>query len=240
MLILTGVAINAFANGGLFKQAQTAVLESRGSQVKEEVEVWKSEKKIAQYTEESVTERGDIINSLKDRGLLTDKEYEDLSLFGRTTIGTKIIELENQNTSPDYLQDGELPEGETKPYSEKVGIHYYYPGDGVYFPAGSGYNSISITWDSGLYFHEDEGYSKTHTSDSIGLKKGVVTFPKMYSIATNEEVPGVWFLSSKFQATSSITSAGMYNFATPDLAKEIFSWIGQTNSERKDTCRNFF
>ena len=94
LLILAGVTIASLTGqNGILTNATKAKEETRYGNVKEAVDLWKSEKNMAEYTGETVKTLDDILQELGSDGqkYLTDEDITNIRETGKTTIAGKEI-----------------------------------------------------------------------------------------------------------------------------------------------------
>ena len=90
LLILAAVSISMLGGeNGIITQAQNAKLETRGGEVEERVNLWKSEKISAKYTNATVKTEDELLEEMKSDKILFEEEIDrDNKLI---TIGTREI-----------------------------------------------------------------------------------------------------------------------------------------------------
>ena len=124
LLILAGISISLVAgDNGLIKKARDARDETRYASIKEEVELWKADKSLAETTGGSRESLNDFITRLK----LKDNEQENvekdaLGKIKKITIkiGDKTIDLSDSKTLVEAFKDGEIKVGDYLNYNTKV------------------------------------------------------------------------------------------------------------------------
>jgi hypothetical protein len=124
LLILAGISISLVAgDNGLIKKARDARDETRYASIKEEVELWKADKSLAETTGGSRESLNDFITRLK----LKDNEQENvekdaLGKIKKITIkiGDKTIDLSDSKTLVQAFKDGEIKVGDYLNYNTKV------------------------------------------------------------------------------------------------------------------------
>ena len=90
LLILAGVSLNlVFNNNGIITKAGEAKVETRGAQVEDLVELYKSDNQISKYSGGGAQTEGELLQDLRTKKLVED---EELDTENKTiTIGTKVI-----------------------------------------------------------------------------------------------------------------------------------------------------
>ena len=124
LLILAGISISLVAgDNGLIKKARDARDETRYASIKEEVELWKADKSLAETTGGSRESLNDFITRLK----LKDNEQENVEkdASGKIKkitikIGDKTIDLSDSKTLVEAFKDGEIKVGDYLNYNTKV------------------------------------------------------------------------------------------------------------------------
>ena len=124
LLILAGISISLVAgDNGLIKKARDARDETRYASIKEEVELWKADKSLAETTGGSRESLNDFITRLK----LKDNEQENVEkdASGKIKkitikIGDKTIDLSDSKTLVQAFKDGEIKVGDYLNYNTKV------------------------------------------------------------------------------------------------------------------------
>ena len=124
LLILAGISISLVAgDNGLIKKARDARDETRYASIKEEVELWKADKSLAETTGRSRENLNDFITRLK----LKDNEQENVEkdASGKIKkitikIGDKTIDLSDSKTLVQAFKDGEIKVGDYLNYNTKV------------------------------------------------------------------------------------------------------------------------
>ena len=100
MLILAGVSLSmVMGDGSIIDQANSATEKTRAGEVKEQIELWRANNKLAQYThigDESATE---LIDRLKTDGLITDDNVSGSTI----TVGEYTVDLDAIDTSTPEL-----------------------------------------------------------------------------------------------------------------------------------------
>ena len=90
LLILAGVSISMLTGeNGIITQAQNAKLETRGAQVEDLVELYKNNKRVSQYSNTESQTEAELLQELKNRKLVEDKEIDTESKT--ITIGKRVI-----------------------------------------------------------------------------------------------------------------------------------------------------
>ena len=103
LLILAGVSISMLSGeNGIIKQAQEAKLETRGGSVEEEVNLWRSEIKLSEYSSAGVKSESDLIKYLKEKGLVFDEEINEEDKI--ITIGEREIYYGLEANDPKALK----------------------------------------------------------------------------------------------------------------------------------------
>lgn len=99
MLILATVTVTVSINGGLINTTKSAKEESRGMDVAEAKEMW--EMSVREDRENGNQEKtlDQILEELKNKGLLTEKEVEEIkeSETKTITIGSRTISFDIEN-----------------------------------------------------------------------------------------------------------------------------------------------
>ena len=96
LLILAGVSINMLAGeNGIITQAQDAKLESRAGNVREEVELWKTENVLRKNNNETQISKETMLTNLKEKGILYEEEIDrqnEIIKIGKNEIpyGTEV------------------------------------------------------------------------------------------------------------------------------------------------------
>ena len=124
LLILAGISISLVAgDNGLIKKARDARDETRYASIKEEVELWKADKSLAETTGGNKESLNDFITRLK----LKDNEQENVEkdASGKIKkitikIGDKTIDLSDSKTLVEAFNDGEIKVGDYLNYNTKV------------------------------------------------------------------------------------------------------------------------
>ena len=124
LLILAGISISLVAgDNGLIKKARDARDETRYASIKEEVELWKADKSLAETTGGNKESLNDFITRLK----LKDNEQENVEkdASGKIKkitikIGDKTIDLSDSKTLVEAFKDGEIKVGDYLNYNTKV------------------------------------------------------------------------------------------------------------------------
>ena len=124
LLILAGISISLVAgDNGLIKKARDARDETRYASIKEEVELWKADKSLAETTGGNRESLNDFITRLK----LKDNEQENVEkdASGKIKkitikIGDKTIDLSDSKTLVQAFKDGEIKVGDYLNYNTKV------------------------------------------------------------------------------------------------------------------------
>ncbi len=122
MLILAGVTIAILVNAGLFERAGEAVERNKAAQLEEQIELWKANNLIAEYTGDKESTE-DFLERLVKEGLLEQSEADELLTSGAITIGGTTVVLEDDMNIP--IPTGftaSTVEGETKISTGKVVI----------------------------------------------------------------------------------------------------------------------
>ena len=90
LLILAGVSLNlVFNNNGIITKAGEAKVETRGAQVEDLVELYKSDNQISKYSGGGAQTEGELLQDLRTKKLVED---EELDTENKTiTIGTRVI-----------------------------------------------------------------------------------------------------------------------------------------------------
>ncbi len=98
LLILAGISISSLTGNGLFPKAEIAKENTRGANVKEQVELWKIEKKTNEYDNSLNTKtEKELLDDLElNQKLLTNKERNDLEIERKVTIGNQAITLDDE------------------------------------------------------------------------------------------------------------------------------------------------
>ena len=124
LLILAGTSISLVAgDNGLIKKARDTRDETRYASIKEEVELWKADKSLAETTGGNRESLNDFITRLK----LKDNEQENVEkdASGKIKkitikIGDKTIDLSDSKTLVQAFKDGEIKVGDYLNYNTKV------------------------------------------------------------------------------------------------------------------------
>ena len=78
LLILAGVSISMLSGeNGIITQAQTAKLETRGAEVEERVNIWKTEYELLEYSSVDIKTENEFIEDLKEQELVFDDEIDE-------------------------------------------------------------------------------------------------------------------------------------------------------------------
>lgn len=90
LLILAGVSLNlVLGNNGIITKAGEAKLETRGAQVEDLVELYKSDNELSEYSSNVAQTEEELLEYLKNKKLVEDNE---LNTENKTiTIGTRVI-----------------------------------------------------------------------------------------------------------------------------------------------------
>ena len=90
LLILAGTSIAMLSgDNGIITQAQEAKLETRGGDVEERVNLWKTEHELKEYSEMQVLGESEFIEDLKSKNLVFDDEINTETKI--ITIGSREI-----------------------------------------------------------------------------------------------------------------------------------------------------
>lgn len=125
LLILAGISISLIAgDNGILTKTTTAKVETRGSQVEEQVRLWEMEKASDKNTgDRSAETLEEIVNRLVKENLLTENEKDQIlgneakgiEGTGEITIGSKTIIFGTEKTTKTLVQafkDGEINVGD--------------------------------------------------------------------------------------------------------------------------------
>ena len=96
MLILAGVTIATLTGeNGILTRAQDADVETRGAAVEEEKNLWEANKIANKYATGDVETLAELLERIGPNGskLLTQKEVDEITETGQTTIGSRTIEF---------------------------------------------------------------------------------------------------------------------------------------------------
>lgn len=99
LLILAGISISSLTENGLFKKAEIAKENTRGANVKEQVELWKTEKKANEYsnTDSKIMTEKELLDDIElNQKLLTNNERTSLEMKRQVTIGNQTITLDDE------------------------------------------------------------------------------------------------------------------------------------------------
>ena len=92
LLILAGVTIAALnGDNGILTQTSNAKMETRGANVEEAKNLWLMEKKL-----NSAKSLDDVLEELREQGLLTDDEVIEIKRRGKIKIGSRTIIFEKK------------------------------------------------------------------------------------------------------------------------------------------------
>ena len=90
LLILAGVTIATLTGeNGILTRASEASVETRAAAVQEQVNLWKTEKEAGNYTNTSVKSESELLEEMKDAGILFEEEIDRESQI--ITIDNKTI-----------------------------------------------------------------------------------------------------------------------------------------------------
>ncbi len=90
LLILAGVTIATLTGeNGILTRASEASVETRAATVQEQVNLWKTEKEAGNYTNTSVKSESELLEEMKDAGILFEEEIDRESQI--ITIDNKTI-----------------------------------------------------------------------------------------------------------------------------------------------------
>ena len=90
LLILAGVSLNlVFNNNGIITKAGEAKIETRGAQVEDLVELYKSDNQISKYSGGGAQTEGELLQDLRTKKLVEDEEIDEENKT--ITIGTRVI-----------------------------------------------------------------------------------------------------------------------------------------------------
>ena len=124
LLILAGTSISLVAgDNGLIKKARDARDETRYASIKEEVELWKADKSLAESMGGNRESLNDFITRLKLKDNEQEKVEKDASgKIKKITIkiGDKTIDLSDSKTLVQAFKDGEIKVGDYLNYNTKV------------------------------------------------------------------------------------------------------------------------
>lgn len=97
LLILAGASISMLTGeNGIITQAQNAKLETRAGNVREEVDLWKTENALRKTNNEEQISKETMLSNLKNKGILYEEEInrqEEIITIGKNIIpyGTEVI-----------------------------------------------------------------------------------------------------------------------------------------------------
>ena len=100
LLILAGVTIATLTGeNGILTRASEAKEETRGAEVEERVNLWKSEREASKYTNTTVKEDNELLEEMKEEGILFEEEInrEDKII----TIGNRVINYATEDSLTD-------------------------------------------------------------------------------------------------------------------------------------------
>ncbi len=99
MLILTTVTVTTSINGGLINSTQSAKENARALEVERAEEMW--EISVRDDREDGKAEKtlGELLEELREKELLTEKEVEEIRKNKFITIGNRTISFEINYTS---------------------------------------------------------------------------------------------------------------------------------------------
>ena len=130
LLILAAVSISMLGGeNGIITQAQNAKLETRGGEVEERVNLWKSEKISSKYTNATVKTEDELLEEMKTEKILFEEEIDRENKL--ITIGSKKISYAIEN---DIAQIPDINNLYTlKPRKVKEEDMYYLKYDLIHF-----------------------------------------------------------------------------------------------------------
>lgn len=108
MLILATATVTVSINGGLISVTKEAKENARGLDVEKEVELWKMSVKEDRENGNEEKTLENILNELKENGLLTEEEITTIKSEQQITIGNKTISfeiIENSIQNPENWDD---------------------------------------------------------------------------------------------------------------------------------------
>ena len=145
LLILSAITISTLImDNGVLKRATEAKLETRGANVQEARDLWKSDIETSKYVAGiTVKTLAELLDELESQKLITPKEREDIETQGEVKIGSRIIDFRYETTIPEVPDEpgdiGKLEIGDYvnyKPQTEQKSYEF----EKIY----SGYNSNQV------------------------------------------------------------------------------------------------
>lgn len=100
LLILAGVTIATLTGeNGILTRAQEAEVETRGAEVEERVNLWKTEREASNYINTSVKTDTELLDEMKNDGILFEEEIDRENQT--ITIGNRVIDYATEVTLTD-------------------------------------------------------------------------------------------------------------------------------------------
>ncbi len=171
LLILSAITISTLImDNGVLKRATEAKLETRGANVQEARDLWKSDIETSKYVAGiTVKTLAELLDELESQKLITPKEREDIETQGEVKIGSRIIDFRYETTIPEVPDEpgdiGKLEIGDYvnyKPQTEQKSYEF----EKIY----SGYNSNQVIQQEDLKWVILDKNEEAGTVDLISLK----------------------------------------------------------------------
>ena len=111
LLILAGASISMLTGeNGIITQAQNAKLETRAGNVREEVDLWKTENALRKTNNEEQISKETMLSNLKNKGILYEEEINRQEEI--ITIGKNIIPYGTEDEKKVTININKTPETE--------------------------------------------------------------------------------------------------------------------------------
>lgn len=186
MLILAAVTVTTSINGGLINSTQSAKEESRGMDVAEAKEMW--EMSVREDRENGTQEKTleEILLELKEKGLLTEKEVEEIKTNKEITIGNRKISFDIENSAINETGTWD------KTYIESIKIGDYINYNPTVRVAEENKNKLEYTSPVGTASSHGNGYAEQTFEARTDIKWRVFDINKETGVITliSEEVIG--------------------------------------------------
>lgn len=186
MLILAAVTVTTSINGGLINSTQSAKEESRGMDVAEAKEMW--EMSVREDRENGTQEKTleEILLELKEKGLLTEKEVEEIKTKKEITIGNRKISFDIENSAINETGTWD------KTYIESIKIGDYINYNPTVRVAEENKNKLEYTSPVGTASSHGNGYAEQTFEARTDIKWRVFDINKETGVITliSEEVIG--------------------------------------------------
>ena len=186
MLILAAVTVTTSINGGLINSTQSAKEESRGMDVAEAKEMW--EMSVREDRENGTQEKTleEILLELKEKGLLTEKEVEEIKTNKEITIGNRKISFDIENSAINETGTWD------KTYIESIKIGDYINYNPTVRVAEENKDKLEYTSPVGTASSHGNGYAEQTFEARTDIKWRVFDINKETGVITliSEEVIG--------------------------------------------------